>query len=58
MRNPDQSQQFNTTLIIAMILAAILACGIVFMVYGCERAHQLPVQNRAHQSGYSLTASP
>jgi hypothetical protein len=34
----DQSQQFNTTLILAIIVAALLACGIIGLVYGCMRS--------------------
>lgn len=33
----DQSQQFNTTLILAIIVAALLACAILGLVYGCMR---------------------
>jgi heme/copper-type cytochrome/quinol oxidase subunit 2 len=35
--NQDQSQQFNTMLLTAAIIAGILALCIVWMVYGCAR---------------------
>jgi hypothetical protein len=35
----DQSQQFNTTLILAIIVAALLACAILGLVYGCMRSN-------------------
>jgi hypothetical protein len=38
----DQSQEFNTTLIIAIVVAAILALGILGMVYGCMKANHAP----------------
>ena len=35
----DQSQQFNTTFILAIIVAALLACGILGLVYGCMKSN-------------------
>lgn len=38
----DQSQEFNTTFIIAIIVAAILAIGVVGLIYGCMKANHAP----------------
>jgi heme/copper-type cytochrome/quinol oxidase subunit 2 len=38
----DQSQQFNTTLILAMIVAAILAFCLLGIIYGCMKANNAP----------------
>jgi hypothetical protein len=38
----DQSQQFNTTLILGIIVAALLACGILAIIYGCMKANNAP----------------
>ena len=35
--SPDQSQQFNSMLLTAIVIAAILAVGVVWLVYGCAR---------------------
>lgn len=34
----DQSQQFITTLILGIIVAALLASAVLAMLYGCMRA--------------------
>lgn len=45
--NPDQSQQFNTLLLTAAIIAGILALCVVAIVYGCAQ-HASPEKPR-HQ---------
>ena len=40
--DPDQSQQFNTMLLTAAIIAGILALCIVAMVYGCSQRSSPP----------------
>jgi hypothetical protein len=34
----DQRQQFNTTFILAIVVAALLACGLLALLYGCMRS--------------------
>jgi flagellar basal body-associated protein FliL len=38
----DQSQEFNTTLILAIVVAALLACGLLAIFYGCMKANNAP----------------
>ena len=38
----DQRQQFNTTFILAVVVAAILALGVLGLVYGCMKANHAP----------------
>lgn len=43
--NPDQTQQFNSTLLIAIVLAAVLAFCMVAVVYGCAKSNGAPKTN-------------
>ena len=38
----ERRQEFNTTLIIAIVVAAILALGVLGMIYGCMKANHAP----------------
>ena len=38
----ERRQEFNTTLIIAIVVAAILALGALGMIYGCMKANHAP----------------
>ena len=38
----DQSQQFNTTLVIAGIIALVLAATLVLVIYGCMKTAPNP----------------
>ena len=40
--DPDQSQQFNTVLLTAAIIAGILALCIVWIIYGCSQRSSPP----------------
>ncbi len=41
----EQTEQFNITLIIAITLAALLAFGVLALVYGCAKANNAPKTN-------------
>jgi hypothetical protein len=41
----EQTQQFNTTLLVAICLAALLAFGFLALVYGCAKANHAPNTN-------------
>jgi heme/copper-type cytochrome/quinol oxidase subunit 4 len=51
--DPDQSQQFNTMLLTAAIIAGILALGIIWMIYGCAQ-HSSPPKPRQQSPGMYL----
>ena len=38
----DQRQDFNTTFIIAVIVAAVLALCVLGLIYGCMKANHAP----------------
>jgi len=40
--DPDQSQQFNTLLLTAAIIAGIIAVCIVWIIYGCSQRSSQP----------------
>ena len=42
MRSSGESQQFNRTMIITIIVAAILTLGVIGLVYGCMKANNAP----------------
>ena len=44
----DQRQDFNTTFIIAIIVAAILALGVLGLIYGCMKANHAPEAKAPH----------
>ncbi|HET6933201.1 MAG TPA: hypothetical protein VFI72_00095 [Candidatus Angelobacter sp.] len=44
-QDSEETQQFNTTLIIAITLAALLAFGFLAIVYGCAKANNAPKTN-------------
>jgi hypothetical protein len=48
--DPDQSQQFNTLLLTAAIIAGIIALCIVWGVYGCAQ-HSSPPKPREQSPG-------
>ena len=58
----ERRQEFNTTLIIAIIVAAILALGVLGMIYGCMKANHAPqvkpvAGNRPITLGYERHAA-
>jgi hypothetical protein len=44
-RNPEETQQFSITLIIAIIVAALLAFGTLAVIYGCAKSNGAPKTN-------------
>ena len=46
----ERRQEFNTTLIIAIVVAAILALGVLGMIYGCMKANHAPQVKPVSQS--------
>ena len=42
MRSSGESQQFNRTMIITIIVAGILTLGVIGLVYGCMKANNAP----------------
>jgi len=43
--NPDETQQFNSTLLIAIVVAAVLAFCVVAVIYGCAKSNGAPKTN-------------
>ncbi len=41
-KNEDQTRQFNATLLIAIVVAAVLALAMLGLVYGCMKANRAP----------------
>ena len=41
-KDEEQSRQFNATMLIAIVVAAVLALGMLGLVYGCMKANHAP----------------
>jgi len=57
MKDSGQSQQFNTTFILAMILAGLLALLILGLIYGCMK-YNGAAQPRIPHAGVTLHGRP
>jgi len=41
-KDEEQSRQFNATMLIAVVVAAVLALAMLGLVYGCMKANHAP----------------